>query len=57
MEIKRKVEVFEWLLALLKDAIPYLKVVSRNDLNAYSENSPHLYEEAIAAIAKAEGGG
>lgn len=53
-ENKRKLEAFEGLLVLLRRSLPYLKVCSRNDINAYSENDPYLYEEAGAAVAKAD---
>ena len=53
MEAQQKVEAFKYLVALLQDCLPYLKVCSRNDINGYSENTPHLYEEVGALIAKA----
>ena len=53
---KRKLEAFEELLVLLRRSLPYLKVCSRNDISAYSENDPYLYEEAGAAIASCGSG-
>ena len=43
------------LLSLLQRAAPYMKTVSRNDTGGYSDNDPTLYEDILAAIAKARG--
>ena len=45
--------VHEDLLALLQRAAPYIKTVSRNDTGDYSNNDPTLYEDILAAVAKA----
>ena len=43
------------LLSLLQRAAPYMKTVSRNDTGGYSDNDPALYEDILAAVAKAKG--
>ena len=43
----------EELLSLLQRAVPWMKVVSSNDMGGYSDNDPTLYEEILAAIARA----
>ena len=37
--------VEEQYRALLQRCLRYMKVVSNNDINAYSDNNPCLYEE------------
>lgn len=40
--------------ALLIEALPYIKTVSRNDMGGYSETTPDLYERMKAALATAK---